>query len=193
MKKIVYIMRGLQGSGKSTLAKKIASKSLDSVVCSADDYFYKDGKYEWKASEMKEAHEYCFNKFKTALDQESPIVVIDNTNIKWKHFRPYIQYVWDYHNNNNIYNVRAIDFKYQYKVKLIEPKTWWKFNPYQLYKKNTHGVPIETIERNIKNWDNIIYFNRKKWGFMGFYQVFIPQRLPRRLCTLIQRVLNFLN
>ncbi len=57
MKKTVYIMRGLQGSGKSTLAKKIASKP-NSVVCSADDYFYRDGKYEWKASEMKAAHEY---------------------------------------------------------------------------------------------------------------------------------------
>ena len=45
MKNTVYIIRGLQGSGKSTLAKKIASKSLDSVICSADDYFYKDGKY----------------------------------------------------------------------------------------------------------------------------------------------------
>ena len=179
-------MRGLQGSGKSTLAKKIASKSLDSVVCSADDYFCKNGEYVFDPNQLRDAHKYCFDKFKTALEQEIPIVVIDNTNIKWKHVRTYIECIWGYHHNFPGY------YK-QYKIKIVEPKTWWKFNPYQLYKRNTHGVPIETIERNIKNWDNVIYFNRKKWGFMGSYQVFIPQRLPRRLCTLIQRVLNFLN
>lgn len=186
-------MRGLQGSGKSTLAKKIASKSLNSVICSSDNYFMKDGKYVFKRSQLKDAHAYCFNKFKDALDNESPIVVIDNTNIQWKHFRSYIQYVWNYYDDHTLYNIRAIDFSHQYKIKIVEPKTWWKFNPYQLYKRNTHGLPIETIERNLKNWDNVIYFNRKKWGFIGHYHILLIKKLPRRLCTLWQRVMNVLN
>ena len=132
---------------------------------------------------MKAAHEYCFNKFKTAMNKGASIIVVDNTNIKLKHFRSYLDYtIRD--------NIRNFNIAWDYKIKIVEPKTWWKWNSYQLYKRNTHGVPIETIKRNLKNWDNILFYRKNR--AKQTYEMCVT-KLPRRLCTLWQRIMNFLN
>ena len=56
MGKNLYIVRGLPGSGKSTFARSIA-KSYQ--VFEADQYFMKDGEYNFDPSKLKEAHDNC--------------------------------------------------------------------------------------------------------------------------------------
>jgi len=47
MEKNLVIVRGLPGAGKSSFAKL-----LGSAICTADDYFIKNGKYNWTASKI---------------------------------------------------------------------------------------------------------------------------------------------
>ncbi len=47
-------MRGLPGSGKSTFAK-----TLGGIHIEADQYFMRNGVYEFDASQLKNAHNYC--------------------------------------------------------------------------------------------------------------------------------------
>ena len=62
-------MRGLPGSGKSTHIKRMIQKyhglvgGFSSVVCSADNYFYRpDGTYDWSAKMLDNAHKWCFKQ-----------------------------------------------------------------------------------------------------------------------------------
>lgn len=80
----VIIMRGLPGSGKSFLSSHCSEK--DVCVCSADDYFVKDGKYEFNQDSLSLAHTHCHEKFLQALEEEREVVVIDNTHsMKWEY------------------------------------------------------------------------------------------------------------
>jgi predicted kinase len=54
--KTLIILRGLPGSGKSTFAKSIA-KSYQ--IFEADQFFMKNGKYEFDATKLKKAHNLC--------------------------------------------------------------------------------------------------------------------------------------
>ena len=53
MKQLI-LLRGLPGSGKSTFAK-----TLGGIHIEADQYFMRDGVYEFDASQIKNAHNYC--------------------------------------------------------------------------------------------------------------------------------------
>lgn len=51
----IYFLRGVSGSGKSTEAMRLANNNKD-VICSADDYFMKDGEYIFNPSLLAAAH-----------------------------------------------------------------------------------------------------------------------------------------
>jgi predicted kinase len=57
--KTLIILRGLPGAGKSTFAKSIA-KSYQ--IFEADQFFMKNGKYEFDATKLKKAHNFCKRK-----------------------------------------------------------------------------------------------------------------------------------
>ncbi len=50
------------------------------VICSADDYFMKDGVYHFNGGLIGKAHDWCMTKFLEALTSEADIVMVDNTN-----------------------------------------------------------------------------------------------------------------
>lgn len=86
----VHIMRGIPGSGKSTRAKQIAQS--DEYICSADDYFVKDGVYTFVQHEIGKAHQACLKKFVDLLHKhrfdiyDAIDVVVDNTNLsRWEY------------------------------------------------------------------------------------------------------------
>ena len=39
-----------------------------------------------------------------------------------------------------------------YEARIEEPQTPWAFDPEELAKKNSHGVPQEAIEGKLKKW-----------------------------------------
>jgi tRNA uridine 5-carbamoylmethylation protein Kti12 len=55
--KTLYIMRGVPGSGKSTLAKQLAEGD-ESKIFSTDDYWMKDGTYQFDPKMLGNAHEW---------------------------------------------------------------------------------------------------------------------------------------
>lgn len=130
---ILYILRGLPGSGKSTLARDIAASDLDNtVVASADTFFIdEEGEYKFDPAKLPEAHAWCRGKVEGAMAAKAAHVVVDNTNIRVAHFKPYLD----------------LAEVYQYKVKIVMPETIWAWDPLECFKRNKHGVPLAAIQR----------------------------------------------
>lgn len=133
---IVFIMRGLPGSGKSHISQHILDMGVEQY-CSADTFFVDDtGKYNYDPKRIADAHQYCKQKFDEALQTGKPIIV-DNTNIKLDWLR--------------YYEVAAI--RAGYSVCHVQPANKWSHDPFQCFKKCTHGVPLEKIHQMAKDWE----------------------------------------
>jgi predicted kinase len=89
MNKILTLVRGLPGSGKSTFANFIWN---DYAICEADKFFYdKEGNYNFDATKLREAHEWCRNAVETRMKDNQnnpqfyPEIVVSNTfTQKWE-------------------------------------------------------------------------------------------------------------
>jgi predicted kinase len=136
--KIFYILRGLPGSGKSFLAKQLAGKT--GTAFASDDFFIdEEGNYKWDADKLTAAHRWNFERVKKAISQGISPIILDNTNVTkldLRQIKPLIEYA----ENQG------------YKVRIEETKTPWAFNPEELSKRNTHGVPLESIRDKIRSW-----------------------------------------
>jgi predicted kinase len=128
----VIIMRGIPGSGKSTWVRENA---CNAVVCSADHYFERSGEYLFNPAELKDAHEACKEKFLAALRSEEELVVVDNTNTMR----------WEY----QFYLDRALQFGYTIQVQDIP-----LISAELAAQRNTHGVPLDAIQRMIDRWES---------------------------------------
>nr|CAD7455020.1 unnamed protein product [Timema tahoe] len=138
--KTMFIMRGLPGSGKSCIANAIHTTYKNSVICSADDYFICNEKYEFDRDKLNEAHISCKDKAKKACEDNINVVVIDNTNIRqWE-----MEYYFD------------LAKETCYCVVLVEPHTSWKFSPQLLAGKNKHNVGVELLAARISQWEVVI-------------------------------------
>jgi predicted kinase len=118
------ILRGLPGAGKSTWAKKNAPKA---VVCSADDFFMRDGAYIFNPYLLPRAHGACLRKFVDCVQLSEELVVVDNTNIYVCHLAPYISL--------------AEAYGYEVEVRTLDIDTGTSFS------RNIHGCPRLNIER----------------------------------------------
>jgi len=119
-------MRGIPGSGKSTKANRLADP--DGIICSADDFFMVNGEYKFDRNRISAAHNQCWNKFCVAVKNGVEIVIVDNTNTRNREFKRYVKFAEKYG-----YNVDTV---------LIE-----EFDVVKCFKRNTHAVPFETIQR----------------------------------------------
>jgi predicted kinase len=118
----VVLMSGVSGSGKSTYARK-----LGGVVCSADEFFEKSGKYVFDPSLLREAHGACLRKFTEALLRGDSLIVVDNTNTTVVELAPYV----------------ALSQAYGAKCELVTILCDIRVAA----ARNTHGVPFGVIER----------------------------------------------
>ena len=123
--KKVIILRGPSGSGKSTYIK---NHLPDAFVCSADNYFNDaEGNYNFDAKKLGQAHGTCRLSFKQAVLDNTPVIVVDNTNTKLKEMEPYID----------------VAINHGYKVEVVRLTVPLD----KLYGRNTHGVPDEAVKR----------------------------------------------
>jgi tRNA uridine 5-carbamoylmethylation protein Kti12 len=133
---VIAILQGCPGSSKSTLAKNIVRYAnecrLSSVICSADDYFINPvtNTYEFDKNKLHNAHRYCKSKFDKAVNENINWIIVDNTNVNLSSIKVYLDIVG-------------------YKYKIVRPNTDWYFDAEECFKKNTHNVPLETIQRMI--------------------------------------------
>lgn len=132
-------MHAIPGSGKSTLANKICEHNSPCVILSTDDVQSdQNGVYLYSADYMGLAHKINLAKTKEACRRGLNIVV-DNTNLVAKECKPY----YDLAN------------EYGYEFQLVEPTTAWANDIDECFKRNTHGVPRETLERMKKRRQSI--------------------------------------
>lgn len=125
----LFIMRGLPGSGKSTFIK---NNIPNPTICSADNFFIDElSQYNFDIKKIGLAHAQCRYKFKEAIQNGVDNIVVDNTNLTTKEYSDYIDYAFDSENNYTIYVIDLFD----------------KLQELSFYTRNTHGVPIETLEK----------------------------------------------
>jgi predicted kinase len=126
--KELYLIRGIPGSGKSTFAHHVWE---DYAICEADKFFYdKDGNYNFDASKLREAHEWCRQEVKKRMEenlitpQYYPEIVVSNTFTQEWEMEPYFK----------------LAEQYGYKVFsfIIENRHGGK---------NIHGVPDQKLEQ----------------------------------------------
>jgi len=122
--KELFLLRGLPGSGKSTLAK-----SLGGIRIEADQYFMEDGVYNFDASKLKNAHNYCQSQTQAWMKTDGEQVnveriVVSNTFTQEWEMKPYFE----------------MSEKYGYRVySLIVENRHGGINE--------HGVPEESLQR----------------------------------------------
>jgi len=113
----MVILRGLPGSGKSTLARRIKEVLPQAESCSADNYFTDaEGEYSFDKSQLSTAHSSCLETAELLCSSFTPVVVVDNTNVRKFEIYPYI----------------TLAAKYRYNVVLLEPRTPWARNVEEL-------------------------------------------------------------
>lgn len=135
--KTMVIMRGLPGSGKSTLAVAVATLG-QGVPFSTDDFFVGgDGVYRFDPAKLVEAHAWNQGRVREALRGDGPVVV-DNTNIRLWEMAPYV----------------AMADEAGWAVEVATPLTEWARDAAECARRNSHGVPLATIERMLAAWED---------------------------------------
>lgn len=134
MVKMIVLLHGAPGSGKSFLADKLA-KEHSGQVFTTDDFFMKDNKYQFLGSFISAAHQWCFGNVAKAIFNGLPYIVVANTNLQKWQIEPYVD----------------LAAKNGYDFKIVEPKTKWRYKADELAKRNTHGVPLASIERMLND------------------------------------------
>lgn len=135
-----YIIRGLPGSGKTTLARKLAENMV-----SADDFMVDSkGNYHFAADKLPEVHRDCFETWQIWLRQGRPSVAVHNTfSCKWE-FGRYIEAV----KASNRSNFGACP----YIITIIDLFDNG-MNDLELFYRNTHEVPLRTIQEMRARWE----------------------------------------
>ena len=87
----LILLRGVSGAGKSTVAELF----IDSDILSTDDYFMKDGKYQFDANSLIENHLKCTaeaDRIMNLATTEDAVhtLVIHNTFTKDWEMQPYL-------------------------------------------------------------------------------------------------------
>lgn len=117
----VIVMSGLPGSGKNYWIEK---NHPSAAVVSADDYFMKEGIYQFDAEKLGEAHSFCIRRFIELTRIVYPTIMVNNTNLTSEEIAPYY----------------AIGKAYGYEVELVTLYC----RPKVAADRNIHGVSLET-------------------------------------------------
>lgn len=131
MSKKAYIMIGLPGSGKSTKAKELVNEYApwDSIIHSTDDYFMKDGVYDFRPNLLGVFHKRNLEAFKESIASGLSCVVVDNTNIRSRDRKPYV----------------AAARSGGYEVEELVIGEFTEDFAKVCFSRNAHGVPFEAI------------------------------------------------
>lgn len=141
--KELIIMRGISGSGKSTLAKELGKKG---IVLSTDDYFMKNGIYDFDPKKLGVYHKMNQEKTKECMEKQITPIVIDNTNSKEWEMKPYVEL--------------ADEFGYDVKIEELPIPSMEELIKRQKSRENINkSLPKETLERMINNFKKNITIN----------------------------------
>ena len=147
--RILYIMRSPSGGGKSFLAKELGKGG---VVFSTDDFWYRDGKYQFDINKLGTAHKWNYERAKKAAQQGISPIVIDNTNTVRKDFLQYIELGLEYG-----YDVKFAEPNWHPELKTPEGK-WnydfiMKLQEERRKKEPSKVIPPEAVKRMIDRYE----------------------------------------
>ncbi|KAE8627328.1 hypothetical protein XENTR_v10006945 [Xenopus tropicalis] len=134
----LVLLRGLPGSGKTTLARFLLNLNPNGFVFSTDDYFCQKDGYTYDVKLLGDAHNWNQCRARRAMDDGRSPIIIDNTNIQGWEMKPYVQ----------------MAIERGYFVDFVEPDNWWKLDPLELAKRNTHRVPQEKISQMLERYEH---------------------------------------
>lgn len=129
----LILLRGIPGSGKTTLAKILLQIRVtdEPEVLSADDFFENEnGEYNFDASKLKEAHNYCQFRCSERMRQQKAKIIVANTFTQ----------EWEM----EIYYEMAKRYNYRVHTLIVENRHG---------SENIHGVPVEKIKQMKKRFD----------------------------------------
>ncbi len=135
----VVILRGVPGSGKSFLATNSIEYRNDPsqlAVCSADEYFIKDGVYKFVPELIPDAHEYCLQKF-LRLVSNSKFVIVDNTNSQ----------LWEYQIYKYLCEILHIC------VHVLEIPCPTNFIASKFRSRNVHNIDSTAVKNTMQRWE----------------------------------------
>lgn len=122
----LILVRGIPGSGKSTLARSLCNLP-DNVMArhyEADMYFEDEhGNYNFDVTKLHQAHTWCHNKTREALEQNRTVVV-SNTFTTKKELKPYF------------------DMAREFGIVPIVPIVYLAQNQFN----NVHNVPADKLQ-----------------------------------------------
>ena len=130
----VVMLRGVPGSGKSTEAHRLFTEQgligWTVLTFSADDYFMRDGVYQFDWKKLGDAHGTCLRGFVMNLvsGRTSPfdeVLVVDNTNLTMQELLPYVQL--------------SKAFKVPFEIVTV------MCDPALAAARNVHGVPLAKV------------------------------------------------
>lgn len=133
--KKIIIMRGISGSGKSTLAK-----SLGGLLLSTDDFFMKDGRYEFDVSKLGLYHKKNQERTEDAMINGISPIIIDNTNSQRWEMKPYVD----------------LADKYDYDIEIKElpiPSISELLRRQESRKSMNKSLPLEVLTRMINKFE----------------------------------------
>ena len=137
MNKLI-LLRGVSGSGKSHRAKEIVVEGRRiAIICSADNFFFVDGKYVFDPSKIGEAHQQCQNDVEEAMKKGDRDIIVDNTNMCYWEMLPYA--------NLAMSNNYEIEFELVGSVERSDLVLYSE--------RNLHGVSYQVICQQADNFD----------------------------------------
>lgn len=142
----VILMQGVAGSGKTTEAHRRAEifekeTGQKPEIVSADQFFDKIGGYA--RARVSEAFSYCLREYIECLQDEVPLVIVDNPNTSMSEIGPY----------------GTIARAYDYRVTLVRTVC-----PLQLAaERSAHNIPYSVVE--IQNAKIAKFVPPREWHF----------------------------
>lgn len=122
--KVLFILRGVPGCGKTTLANYLYGFSMVGEMFAADDFFIKEGTYQFDASKLGEAHKWCREQVEDAMIDGVGPLILHNTSTTEKELEPYL----------------ALAEKYGYNIFSLVVEN-------RHGNKNVHSVPEESLKK----------------------------------------------
>lgn len=123
----LIIVRGLPGSGKSTYAQKFVK--LGYLHVEADQYFMHGNEYHYDASKIKQAHDFCQERFSQFI-MAGENVIVSNTFTRFLEMAPYLAFA-----KQNGYKIRIVSLQNNFG--------------------SIHNVPKETIQKMKNRWEKL--------------------------------------
>jgi len=149
MKKLI-IVRGPSGSGKSTIARHLG-ETHDEVmsVFEADMYFESYSGYNFDAGQLGNAHRWCQLNAERSMFRGEDLIVANTSMTHWE-LNPYLQ----------------LAEKYGYTVEAWRTPGPW--DPDVLFERNLHGVPLETLKKQINKYEPLDI--EREWTDLSIFQ-----------------------